>query len=179
MLTIRAAVNACQRTVNAPVDSPEPRLNSANAAARPDCQRVNAFPRPPPPTPAARRRQHPHRPRNRPAQIDGDTSCLPGHTDPTEIGRLWRSQRATRTPTAEHPPRTRPDPIGAGDEPSVALRLHGTPPANRATVAALATVLVIQSVSRPYPDRPPSTKERIYVTAELPPAVSKEHANHV
>jgi hypothetical protein len=32
-------------------------------------------------------------------------------------------------------------------------------------LAALATALDIQSVSRPYPDRPPSTLERVYLDA--------------
>ena len=46
---------------------------------------------------------------------------------------------------------------------TVRLRLHGTPSENRAVLAALTTVLDVQTVSRPYPDRPPSTLERIYV----------------
>ncbi len=45
------------------------------------------------------------------------------------------------------------------------LRLHGTPAENRATLTALATVLDIRTISRPYPDRPPSTLERIYIDA--------------
>lgn len=45
------------------------------------------------------------------------------------------------------------------------LRLHGTPTENHAMLAALATALDIQSVSRPYPDRPPSTLERVYLDA--------------
>jgi hypothetical protein len=46
------------------------------------------------------------------------------------------------------------------------LRLHGTPAENRAMLAALADVLDIRAVSRSYPDRPPSTLERIYLDAE-------------
>ncbi|MFY1596162.1 hypothetical protein [Micromonospora sp. WMMD737] len=43
------------------------------------------------------------------------------------------------------------------------LRLHGTPGETTATLAALARVLTIRTVSRPYPDRPPSTRHRIYL----------------
>ncbi|HYS34037.1 MAG TPA: hypothetical protein VEO01_00165 [Pseudonocardiaceae bacterium] len=45
------------------------------------------------------------------------------------------------------------------------IRLHGTPCENQAALTALATVLEIHTMSRPYPDRPPSTKERIYLDA--------------
>ena len=45
------------------------------------------------------------------------------------------------------------------------LRLHGTRSELAATLAALAEVLDIQAISRPYPDRPPSTLERIYLDA--------------
>ncbi|WP_432838937.1 hypothetical protein [Dactylosporangium sp. CA-092794] len=45
------------------------------------------------------------------------------------------------------------------------LRLHATPPENAAMLAALSEVLNIQTISRPYPDRPPSTRERIYIDA--------------
>jgi len=47
----------------------------------------------------------------------------------------------------------------------VRLRLHGTPAENAAVLDALATVLTIHVTSRPYPDRPPSTLERIYIDA--------------
>jgi hypothetical protein len=46
------------------------------------------------------------------------------------------------------------------------LRLHGTPAENRAMLDAIAEVLDIRTVSRPYVDRPPSTLERIYLDAE-------------
>jgi hypothetical protein len=46
------------------------------------------------------------------------------------------------------------------------LRLYGTPSQNRAMLAVLSTVLETQTISRPYPDRPPSTLERIYLDAE-------------
>jgi hypothetical protein len=46
------------------------------------------------------------------------------------------------------------------------LRLHGSPAENRAMLAALAAVLDIRTVSRSYPDLPPSTLERIYLDAE-------------
>ncbi|GAA4719129.1 hypothetical protein Prum_015230 [Phytohabitans rumicis] len=46
------------------------------------------------------------------------------------------------------------------------LRLHGTPAENRAMLATLADVLDIRTTSRPYPDRPPSTLERIDLDAE-------------
>jgi hypothetical protein len=45
------------------------------------------------------------------------------------------------------------------------IRLHGTPAENREALAALATVLEIQTVSRPYPDRLPCELERIYIDA--------------
>ncbi|UWZ38008.1 hypothetical protein Drose_06990 [Dactylosporangium roseum] len=45
------------------------------------------------------------------------------------------------------------------------LRLHGTRPEIAATLAALAEVLDIRTISRHYPDRPPSTLERVYVDA--------------
>jgi hypothetical protein len=45
------------------------------------------------------------------------------------------------------------------------LRPHGAPCENRAVLAALATVLDIRTVSRSYPDRPPSVLERIYIEA--------------
>ncbi|WP_192902193.1 hypothetical protein [Micromonospora globbae] len=45
------------------------------------------------------------------------------------------------------------------------IRLHGTPAGTAATLAARARVLTIQHVSRPYPDRPPSTWHRIYIDA--------------
>jgi hypothetical protein len=45
------------------------------------------------------------------------------------------------------------------------IRLHGTPAENTATLAALAEVLDIHATSRPHPDRPPSTLERIYIDA--------------
>lgn len=45
------------------------------------------------------------------------------------------------------------------------IRLHGTPEETTATLAALALVLDIQHVSRPYPDRPPSTLQRTYIDA--------------
>ncbi|MEV5690719.1 hypothetical protein [Micromonospora globbae] len=45
------------------------------------------------------------------------------------------------------------------------IRLHGTPAETAATLTALAQVLTIHQVSRPYPDRPPSTWHRIYLDA--------------
>lgn len=45
------------------------------------------------------------------------------------------------------------------------IRLHGTAAETTATLAALAHVLNIQRISRPYPDRPPSTHHRIYLHA--------------
>ena len=45
------------------------------------------------------------------------------------------------------------------------LRIHGTPQENHAVLAALRTVLHILDISRPYPDRPPSTLERVYIEA--------------
>ncbi|NJP34140.1 hypothetical protein [Micromonospora thermarum] len=45
------------------------------------------------------------------------------------------------------------------------IRLHGTQAETAATLAALARVLDIHHVSRPCPDRPPSTWHRIYLNA--------------
>lgn len=45
------------------------------------------------------------------------------------------------------------------------IRLHGTPAETTATLAALTRVLDIHHISRPYPDRPPSTRRRIYLDA--------------
>ena len=45
------------------------------------------------------------------------------------------------------------------------LRLHGTRSEIAATLTALARVLTIHTTSRPYPDRPPSTLERVYIHA--------------
>lgn len=44
------------------------------------------------------------------------------------------------------------------------IRLHGTPSENAAILTALARVLHIHHVSRSYPDRPPSTLARVYLT---------------
>jgi len=52
------------------------------------------------------------------------------------------------------------------------IRLHGTPTENREALTALATVLEIQTVSRPYPDRPPSQFQRIYIDANPQPGPS-------
>ncbi|WKU02841.1 hypothetical protein [Micromonospora sp. HUAS LYJ1] len=45
------------------------------------------------------------------------------------------------------------------------IRLHGTPTETAAILTALAHVLTIQHISRPYPDRPPSAWHRIYIDA--------------
>lgn len=50
---------------------------------------------------------------------------------------------------------------------SVEIRLRGTSMENTATPTALAQVLDIATISRRYPDRPPSTRERIYLTATV------------
>jgi len=47
----------------------------------------------------------------------------------------------------------------------VQLRLHSTRPETAATQAALTDVLNIHTTSRPYPDRSPSTLERVYLDA--------------
>ncbi|WP_189114613.1 hypothetical protein [Pilimelia terevasa] len=50
------------------------------------------------------------------------------------------------------------------------IRLHGTPTECTATLAALAEVLDIHTVSRPYPDRTTFAYARIYIEATpLPP----------
>lgn len=48
------------------------------------------------------------------------------------------------------------------------IRLHGTPAENAAVLAALTTTLEIRTVSRSYPDRQPSTLERIYLEVQPP-----------
>ncbi|MCN0152284.1 hypothetical protein [Salinispora arenicola] len=45
------------------------------------------------------------------------------------------------------------------------IRLHGTHHETAATIVALAHVLDIHRMSRPYLDRPPSTWHRIYIDA--------------
>jgi len=47
----------------------------------------------------------------------------------------------------------------------VEIRLRGTPQETRDTLAILATVLHIRSISRAYPGRTPSTSERVYLDA--------------
>jgi hypothetical protein len=47
----------------------------------------------------------------------------------------------------------------------VRLRLHGTPTEVAATLTALTEVLTIADISRPYPDRSPSTNIRVYLDA--------------
>ena len=45
------------------------------------------------------------------------------------------------------------------------IRLHGTPEEAAELLTALTKVLTIHTISRPYPDRPPSTLHRIYLDA--------------
>ncbi len=45
------------------------------------------------------------------------------------------------------------------------IRLHGTPAETAAALAALAQVLDIRSISKPYPDRRPSPLLRVYLDA--------------
>jgi len=45
------------------------------------------------------------------------------------------------------------------------LGLHGAPEEMAPAIAALARVLDIRDVSRPYHDRPPSTLHRVYLDA--------------
>jgi hypothetical protein len=45
------------------------------------------------------------------------------------------------------------------------IRLHGTPAETAAALAAIAQVLAIQQVSRPYPDRRSPVFQRIYLDA--------------
>ena len=49
------------------------------------------------------------------------------------------------------------------------IRLHGIEDQCRATSDAIAAVLEVLDVSRPYPDRPPSRLVRVYLTV-TPPA---------
>ncbi|MEO3776732.1 hypothetical protein ABGB16_07735 [Micromonospora sp. B11E3] len=48
---------------------------------------------------------------------------------------------------------------------TVRIRLHGTPAETAAALAAIAQVLHIQQVSRPYPDRRSPMFQRIYLDA--------------
>jgi hypothetical protein len=66
------------------------------------------------------------------------------------------------------PPRTPQTTVTARKAPTMRLRLHGTAPEIAATLAALAKVLEIRTVSRPYPNRPPSALARVYLDA-VPP----------
>ena len=50
------------------------------------------------------------------------------------------------------------------------IRLHGTEDQCRATSDAIAAVLEVLDVSRPYPDRLPSRLTRIYLTVTPPTA---------
>jgi hypothetical protein len=50
---------------------------------------------------------------------------------------------------------------------TVRLRLHGTPDEIAATLTALRQTLDIATISRTYPDRPPSTLHRVYLDATL------------
>lgn len=45
------------------------------------------------------------------------------------------------------------------------IRLHGTPEETAELLTALTKVLTIHTISRPYPDRPPSTFQRTYIDA--------------
>ncbi|WP_407566885.1 DUF3970 family protein [Polymorphospora sp. A560] len=49
--------------------------------------------------------------------------------------------------------------------PTMRIRLHGTSSEMTAALAALAKTFNIRYVSRRYPDRSPSTLERIYLDA--------------
>jgi hypothetical protein len=55
----------------------------------------------------------------------------------------------------------------------VRIRLHGTPAEIGPTLAALASVLDIHTISRSYPDRLPSTSERLYLDATPRPTESE------
>jgi hypothetical protein len=68
-------------------------------------------------------------------------------------------------PLPNRPPDPPPDPTHDEKAASMRIRLHGTPAETAAILAALAHVLTIRQVSRPYPDRPPSTWHRIYLDA--------------
>jgi hypothetical protein len=48
---------------------------------------------------------------------------------------------------------------------TVRIRLHGTPAETAAALAAIAQVLHIRTVSRPYPDRRSPMFQRIYLDA--------------
>ncbi|WBB51932.1 hypothetical protein O3597_25520 [Verrucosispora sp. WMMA2044] len=48
---------------------------------------------------------------------------------------------------------------------SVRIRLHGTPAETAAALAAIAQVLHIRHVSRPYPDRRSPMFQRLYIDA--------------
>ncbi|SCL40681.1 hypothetical protein GA0074692_5924 [Micromonospora pallida] len=49
--------------------------------------------------------------------------------------------------------------------PTIRIRLHGTPTETAAALAAIARVLHIHQVSRPYPDRRSPMFQRIYLDA--------------
>jgi hypothetical protein len=58
--------------------------------------------------------------------------------------------------------------------PTMRLRLHGTSPEIAAAVAALREVFDIDTASRPYPDRPPSTLVRVYLNVTSSDRIGKE-----
>jgi hypothetical protein len=92
------------------------------------------------------------------------------HTNPAQILALRGSGRPLKRPLSRRPPHTRRNHRFAWKAPSVRLRLHGTRSEIAATLAALAQVLTIHMASRPYPDRPPSTLERVYLDI-VPPSM--------
>lgn len=55
------------------------------------------------------------------------------------------------------------------------IRLSGTEDECRRTAAAIARVLDVQEISRPYPNRPPGRLVRLYLKVQ-PPAPRKETA---
>jgi hypothetical protein len=87
------------------------------------------------------------------------------HTRPPQILPQRGVRRPAVRPAGRALPEHAPQPPTARKALTMRLRLHGAPCENRAVLAALATVLDIQSVSRTYPDRPPSILERIYIEA--------------
>lgn len=58
------------------------------------------------------------------------------------------------------------------------IRLHGTPAETAAALAAIAQVLYIQHVSRPYPDRRPPLFQRVYLDAEPHGSVAQSNRDH-
>ncbi|GGK11546.1 hypothetical protein GCM10010124_00210 [Pilimelia terevasa] len=72
-------------------------------------------------------------------------------------------------PSHTPPPYPPPEVPPSRKDPTVRIRLHGTPADIAAALPVLAEVLDIHTVSRTYTDRTTSTHARVYLDAEPRP----------